>query len=214
MKGLILKDLYNISHNIKAFLFTIIFIAICMIPSAGTTGFGVTVTLICSMMTMTTFSMDERSNWMKYALIMPISRKEYVKSKFIVNLIFTVFGMILGGIIGMIGVMVKGSQDFVIDLITTGACCIVGLLLGIFYGSIMIPLIIKWGAEKARMIAVIAVAIPSLIAFLVYQLIVSLGITLTEIYIVAGIVLVVIVIVLLNVVSFRMSVKWLKEKEF
>lgn len=214
MKSLILKDIYNISHNAKQLLFTIIFIAICMIPSTGASGFGVTVTMICSMMTMTTFSMDERSNWMKYALIMPVTRKDYVKSKYVVNLIFTLFGMIIGALIGTVGLMVKGSGNLADNLQTTLACCIVGVMIGIFYGGVFIPLLFKWGAEKARMISVVAVAIPSFIAFGLYKLAIYLGIKLAGANVVIGIIAIIMMLIAMNIISFRLSVKWLKEKEF
>lgn len=214
MKSLILKDIYNISHNAKQLLFTLIFIAICMLPTSSAGGLGVMVTIICSMMTITTFSMDERSNWTKYALIMPITRKDYIKSKYLVNVIFTAFGMVVGSLIGMIGIMIKGSGNLVDDVLTAVVSCGVGFLMGNIYGSMFIPLIIKWGSEKARMISVVAIAIPSVILFGIYKLFAALGIKLSGISIIIMVIAIVSIIVLINIGSFMISVKWLKEKEF
>lgn len=41
------------------------------------------------MMVMTTFSFDDNSKWMKYAMVTPVTKRDLVSSKFIVLLIFS-----------------------------------------------------------------------------------------------------------------------------
>lgn len=89
MKGLILKDLYNISHNAKSMFFILLFFAVVFLPSSGTQGYMFTCTLLCTMMIVTTFTFDEFSNWTPYALIMPVSRENLVAGKYIVLVIFS-----------------------------------------------------------------------------------------------------------------------------
>ena len=44
------------------------------------------------MMIVTTFSFDDNSKWTRYAMIMPVSKKELVGGKFIVLAIFCAVG--------------------------------------------------------------------------------------------------------------------------
>lgn len=96
MKSLILKDIYNIAHNAKTMIAIWLVLAFCLIPSSGAGSFIVPSTLICSMMVVTTFSFDENSQWMKYAMIMPLSKEKLVASKFCVALIFSLTGALIG----------------------------------------------------------------------------------------------------------------------
>ena len=88
MKSLILKDLYNIGHNMKSMLLVLVVLAVGLISSAGTESYVVASGIICGTMVITTFSFDNMSKWSRYAMIMPVSRKDLVASKFIVLLIF------------------------------------------------------------------------------------------------------------------------------
>ena len=211
MKGLILKDLYNIGHNAKSLFFTLIFLSICLLPSSGGNGFAITTTIIFGMMTLTTFSLDERSKWAKYALIMPVTRKDYVKAKFVVNFIFSLAGTVTGSIIGSIGEIVKGT----FDPVTLLACGGVGLCLGVFFGSLFIPLIIKWGTEQARMISVVAVAVPSLLIYGLYMLLkVVFGVVFTDSLVIALLIAVPVVVGLICYCSYLISVRLFKLQEF
>ena len=89
MKSLIIKDLYNIGHNAKSMLFMLLVFAFVFIPYSGPEAYIITSGVLCSMMVITTFSFDDHSKWMKYAMVTPISKKDLVASKFIVLLIFS-----------------------------------------------------------------------------------------------------------------------------
>ena len=109
MKGLILKDLYNISHNAKSMFFILLFFAVVFLPSSGTQGYMFTCTLLCTMMIVTTFTFDEFSNWTPYALIMPVSRENLVAGKYIVLVIFSAAGTLFGLLAGLIGTRIAGN---------------------------------------------------------------------------------------------------------
>ena len=63
----------------------------------------ITCCILCAMMVVTTFSFDENAKWEKYAMIMPISRKDLVLSKFVILLCFCLFGTVFGGVLGIAG---------------------------------------------------------------------------------------------------------------
>jgi ABC-2 type transport system permease protein len=86
MKSLIIKDFYNIGHNAKSMIFILLVLSFGLIPSSGTEGYIIMSGILCSMMIITTFSFDDQSKWLKYAMVMPVTKKDIVISKFIVLL--------------------------------------------------------------------------------------------------------------------------------
>lgn len=92
MKSLVLKDLFNIGHNAKSMLFILVVFAVALIPFSGVEGYIFVCAILCSMMIVTTFSFDDSSKWTRYAMIMPVSKKELVAGKFMVLAIFCAIG--------------------------------------------------------------------------------------------------------------------------
>ena len=182
MKSLILKDLLNIGHNAKTMFIMLLVFAFILIPQSGPETYIITSGILCSMMIITTFSFDDSSKWTKYAMIMPVSKKDYVKSKFVVLLIFSLVGVVVGLIIGTTGgLLLNKFEVFSIKtVLSLLVITIVGLVIAVIFGSISIPLLFKFGAEKARMMSLIAFVVPVLICFGVYQLLTILGFRFTD----------------------------------
>ena len=185
MKSLILKDLYNIGHNAKSMLFMLLVFAFLFIPSGGPEAYIITSGILCSMMVITTFSFDDNSKWMKYAMITPISKKDLVAGKFIVLLIFSAIGAVSGLVIGSIGGILvhkfdysKGSNILAILLVTVAS-----LVIAEIFGSISIPLLFKFGAEKTRILSLISLIVPAAICFGVYKILSFFGIAVTDTFI-------------------------------
>lgn len=182
MKSLILKDLYNIGHNAKSMIFILLVLAFALIPSSGVEGYIIMSGILCSMMIITTFSFDDQSKWLKYAMVMPVTKKDIVISKFIVLLIFSAIGAVTGLVIGAIGgtIVHKGiftSINNMLSLLFTG---IVSLVVSEIAGSMSIPLLFKYGAEKARILMLVSCLIPAAIFFGIYKLFILLGVSFTD----------------------------------
>lgn len=181
MKSLILKDLYNIEHNAKFMIFSLIILAVTLIPTYGVEGYVFFSATLCSMMVVTTFSFDENSNWARYAIIMPVSKKDLVVGKFIVLAIFSIIGSLFGLLVGLIG-------GFAIDKIAFDFEKVVQLLflmlaawgMSFIFGSTSIPLIFKFGAEKSRILCLVSIFIPTALFFGIYQMFTVIGVELTE----------------------------------
>lgn len=210
MKSLVIKDIYSIKHNIKQFPLFMIFMALCLIPTSGAEGYVVFGSVMFAMLTITTFSLDERSKWEKYALIMPVSRKQYVKSKYIIHLIFSGIGVAAGVLIGGIGGLLFRKLSLVPFLVCAG----VGIVISLLFGCIMIPLMFRYGAEKARMYMIATFAVPALIIFLGYKVITALQIKVTGQMIGLLCVIGAVVILAVPVISYIISLKSFAVKEF
>lgn len=172
MKGLILKDIFNIWHNVKSLGFVFAVLLITFLPQGGTSSYIIFVCILCSTMIVTTFSFDEHSAWVKYAMIMPVSRKEYVAGKFLTLFIFCGLGMAAGVLLGLGGGWL--FQHFItLPQITTVNLLIAsfaGLTAGIVAGSTSILLLFRFGAARARILSLLAMSVPFAIAFGLFQI--------------------------------------------
>lgn len=144
MKGLIKKDLLMIKGNLKyALLFLVVFIIISLedvsiiyyIP-----------TFISMMIFITTFSYDEYNSWDAYAITMPVSRKDIVKSKYIASIILIFMAVIFTIIISLIIGLIYNNIDFQ-EIIANVLICAASIII---LEAIMFPLIYKFGVEKGR----------------------------------------------------------------
>ena len=154
IKGLLKKDLYNLS-SYKASL--IIIILFCGIAIIGTDAINFGPIIICTivgMISLATFNYDEIAKSNKYILTLPTSRKEIVKEKFILSISAT----ILGGILGLaLTIIVANVMNYIRseDMININYESLITTTIGGMWGisliqAIQIPSMYKWGAEKGR----------------------------------------------------------------
>ena len=154
IKGLIKKDLYNLSSYKTSLIIVIIFCGIAIIGTGNINLGPIIICTIIGMISLSTFSYDEISKSNKYILTLPTNRKEIIKAKYILAVGSTILGGILGIILTIIiaNIMNYVRPDKLIDLnyeslITTT----IGGMFGIsLIQAIQIPSIYKWGAEKGR----------------------------------------------------------------
>lgn len=181
MKSLILKDIYNIGHNTKSMLIMLIVLACLLIPSSGSEGYVIASCMLCGITIITTFSFDDMSKWTRYAVIMPLTRKDLVAAKFVVLFIFSAVGMMFGLLLGACGgILVHKfvpSQDNLMALLLVG---IFGFAYSIFCGSIAILLVFRFGSERARMLIIVSCAIPSAINYGIYRIMTWMGVSFTQ----------------------------------
>lgn len=165
MKGLIIKDLLQLKSYFKTLIiFMFIFVCVSLEPENTSTDGILTImmTLGLGMFGMATFSYDEMAKANKYILTFPLTKKEVVLSKYVLQIILTLTGAILGSILSVIISLVlsKNIPNF-IDLISIA----LGGLFGIgLVESIQMPCFYKMGAEKGRIYMFIITVIVAFIA--------------------------------------------------
>lgn len=214
MISLIKKDLYNIGHNSKSMLFILIILAFVFIPMYGAESYIIVSGILCSMMIITTFSFDEKSNWMKYAMIMPVSKKDLVISKFIVLLIFSAIGVISGFIFGIVGEVILHKLVLDVEkIVSLLFIVLVGLVFAEIIGSMCILLVFKFGSDKGRMFFLISFFIPSGICFGVYRLLQLVGVSITDQFIFNLICISPMIALIWNYIMYKISLIILSGKE-
>lgn len=172
MKSLILKDLFNISRNSKSMLLILVIFAVIFIPSSGVEFYIPMSVISCGMMIGATFSIDDNCRWARYAMIMPISRKELVIGKFIVLTVFCAIGSLLRFVFGSIGGII--ANKIVFSFVQIGELLFLAFafwMISIVLTSTSIPLLFKFGSEKGRIILLISPFIPVGIFLGIFKLI-------------------------------------------
>lgn len=163
MKGLILKDLFNLSKNIKLLLGMIVIFAVAF-TAAGMDNASYIVLwgMLLSMQVITSFSFDEMSKWTPFAMTMPVTRKEYIRSKFLLHLLLVAGGHLvsLAVCLGSMAVMHTITAAAVQSLMMV---TLPGIALTLFTGGASIPLLLKFGAERSRILSILLCIIPACI---------------------------------------------------
>ena len=223
MKGLIIKDLLNLSSYKTTLFLILIFCSMGMIGTDAVNFAPTFITVMIGMIVLSTFNYDEASHAEKYIVALPLTRKEIVMSKYVLAIV----GNILGGIIGIIltiiivNVMNVIRPDDLIRLDYQGL--LVTVISGIFgvalIQAIQIPSVYRFGAEKGRIQMF-------LLLFLLVLMIAGVGFLITKIGFDIniekinrfmnhfGIPILILVSAILYYISYKISYKIFKKKEY
>ncbi len=161
IKGLIIKDLLQLKTYRKTLiLFIFVFVVSGMQQETMDSAMSmitIMLILVFGMVGIGTFSYDEMAKADRYILTLPLTRKEVVRAKYVLVILLTLIGAVVGvlasGIISY--VMSKELPDF-LELISYALGGILGIA---FVEGIQIPCIYKFGAEKGRIQIFIVIAI-------------------------------------------------------
>lgn len=171
MTGLILKDLLNLKRYVKSFGLIIILYTVIFINQSNTSFLVGFITIIGTMMVVTTFGYDELAKWDRYALTMPLRRKDIVLAKYLLGLILGAVGAVVSLLICLGVGYFKHRVDFAETLYAISLV----LAIAILFLSVILPLIYKFGAEKARILMIASFLIPVLIVVAVNSFLKSHG---------------------------------------
>jgi len=149
MKGLLIKDLYELVRQCK-FVLILCFVYIVMSMAGENAAFFATFSIIfSSMLPITIIALDERNKWDSYAVTMPYTRKEMVLCKYLLSLL-AIFIMSLLYIVMRLLVLLITKGDFTLFSDSVMILFPV-ILMAVFVNSINLPVVFKFGAEKGRL---------------------------------------------------------------
>ena len=217
MKGLLIKDfrLMKVQKNFFTLITVIgVFMALFSENVSYTIGF---ISFIFSLFSISSISYDELDNGNAFLFSLPVTRKTYIIEKYC-------FGMIMGLgawiIISMLSVAIGigRGQEPVGELITI-AFIILPLVL--FMLAVMVPVMLKFGAEKGRVAVVILFAVLYLTIVMLAESVQQWGEdflpildSLPEIGIGTFLGILIAAAVLILLLSVRISIGIVKKKEF
>ena len=218
MKGLLVKD-FRLMKGQKNFLVLLfIMIAFVFISGMDASFFMGYLPFLLMIAAMSTITYDEFDRGYSFLFTLPVSRRGYVKEKYVFGLLFCGGIWILSVLISLIYVWI--TKEIPIDdaLMVNYA---VSIILVLVFMGISIPVQLKYGNEKGRL-AVVAIGVGG------FAVIVG-GIQLGKVFDIemtaalqrvekmgAGTVSVIgcIVSVILIVISYKISVRIMEKKEF
>lgn len=222
IKGLLKKDLYNLASYKVSIIMIVLFCGIAIIGSRAVTFGPIIICTMVGMIALSTFNYDEIAKSNKYILTLPTNRKEIVKAKFIL----AIGSAIIGGIIGIIiTIIVANIMNYIKpeDMINIDYKGLLVSTIGGMFGialiqSIQIPSIYKWGAEKGRIqMFILVFGIVAIISGIIFFLIkmninINMG-RLENILNNYGIPLLIAIIALMYLISYKISCRIYKKKE-
>ncbi|MBR4100565.1 MAG: ABC-2 transporter permease [Oscillospiraceae bacterium] len=233
MKGMILKDLYTVWRTMRPLfiiLLPILVIGIFLIyhdASVSTVIMTETIdsddylfpihmlAFLSFSLTTSSFMNDKKCGWLRYALTMPITRREYFHAKLLVHAIFCAGLVLIGMLLSFISLLVAGifSPETALNVLKSG-------ILSVFFwwltGIPICALMIRYKYDKAIMIwaayALGTLILSSTVSFLMLELMDLLypALYIRSLYFLLAALAVCMTIG--TIIFYRLGVKWMERK--
>ena len=150
-KGLIYKDLFLLKEA-----FPIAALAVLFLLFSITLGFTGGFLALCIMLLVfavkvveSTLIYDETDGWDSFVLTAPVSRKEVIRSKYLLQILFLAGAFLLSAVLLLLISLIPqfdGEEWLYIMLI-------VGFCYALVYGAVVIPVYLKFGQHTSRYVA-------------------------------------------------------------
>lgn len=154
MKGLLLKDFYLVRATLAIILVTYAVIGIGMSIMSDPWITVVIGAVMFGIMSASTINMDKQYGWNKFEVTLPVSKARIVDSKYLLYLLFSVLGFVVGVALSLIICAVKPDimpADEMIRLYLSIAAA-----MALFAGGVQIPGNFLLSAEKAMITLIVA----------------------------------------------------------
>lgn len=152
MTGLLIKD-WKLFKNQGRYFLIMLIIALAML-FAGTKEYS---SFICSYFTwmaayftLSTISYDEYDNGMSFLMALPISRRIYIKEKYTLCILLTGCAWLIFTGIDILFFNISSTPGEMLEMLATQP---VVLLIAFVFISVSLPLFLKYGPEKGRIMA-------------------------------------------------------------
>lgn len=156
MKGLLLKDWYQVKTNMRMMYLTVLAVlAIWILSTSGDSSFAVNYSAVfLGILPVNLLTYDQSVGWVEYGRTLPVSKKTLVAEKYLIGLFCAAAAVVIGGLfVTVIPLRTGTAPDKDVLSLLAGSVCAILLINGI-----SLPLLYRFGAEKARMIYVLTFA--------------------------------------------------------
>lgn len=147
MKGLFMKDMGLLKGQKQFFAVVLVMMVMFMTAYTNFTFVIVYITMMVGVLTLTTISYDDFENGMGYLLTLPVSRREYVGEKYLFSIVTTLPALAAVSVLSYV-VSVIREIDFPVGEWLVSV--VISFLMVTVVLSILIPLQLKFGADKSR----------------------------------------------------------------
>lgn len=216
MMGLLEKDLRLILIR-KSTLVIYLVIGIVFTWQFSGSVSGAYLTMLATMLALSTLSYDSSDNCMEFLLTLPCTRKQFVMEKYIF-----VYGFaFIAGMVGLVIIFVAGliggtpvGADLIFETIASE------LPILVITGGIMIPLYLKYGPEKTRIVLMAIIGVAFILAYMLSKLeeaensLKNMVNTLNSMSQIGVVLILIVVLVVLSIISGAISMKIVNDKEY
>ncbi len=215
MNGLLYKDLLNLTPTLKYLVFMALIFCVVFIPLGNELPVYIILIMFGALLPTTAISFDTAARWDKYAVSLPVTRREIVAARYQLM----VGGICVAGIISLIiavamMILMPGEGIF-LPYFSPLMLMVLFVACGLLLGSIALPLTLKFGVEKMRYIIMVVALTPVVVIFGMSFFADLSGITPTDPVLMPVIIGVLLAVTALFVyVSFWLSVRIYAKKEF
>lgn len=156
MKGLLLKDGYQTVSQMKTMYLTVaVVLVVWMFSTSDSYAFPISYAAIfLGVLPVNLLGYDQNSGWVEYSLTLPVSKKVLVAEKYLVGLLCAAASVVIGGLFVVALSLRKGAalDGTALFFVWNGVNTI------LLMNGISLPLMYRFGAEKARMIYILTFA--------------------------------------------------------
>lgn len=219
VKGLLIKEVKLMKSQMRFFFIILIvwgLVMACTYDNVFLIGYT---TMLCSIFTLSTFNYDEFENGAAYLMTLPILKRDYIREKYLFGFLLGTLPTIMISMLLWIVNVVKGMFESPLAYLMATA---VSLLVGYLLLALEIPLVVRFGREKSRMITMVIVigsmtAGYGIIGYLNEWMGIDSAETVSGIAgLDAGVfaLLAVTVLAVLMILSYQLSCRFMEKKEF
>lgn len=166
MTGLILKDFLCMRRVLKSVLLVAVFYVLLSFTDMFNLSMMAGIVLILlAFQSANCFSYDKAFGWDVYAGTLPVSRGQQVCARYLTVLLLLVLGWVFSIAVAGVGSLFGLVDNWNVFLVTNAAYAFLALL----FNAIMLPLLYKFGAERARVILYAVLAGFALGIFLIFK---------------------------------------------
>lgn len=219
MSGLLLKELLIMKGTWKTYLFLLVFYAVFSFVG-NPTFFASMVVVILMMLPLSSVAADEQARWDIYAATLPDGRRAVVRAKYQFAFLTLGAAFVISCLVSLLVVLFdRASGNEYLDFVVTS---LVSVAVGLLANLILYPLLFKYGSQKARImmglvfgVVVAAVAIGiGILSFsnsTFFDVVRMVSSVLSPMLTIAA---VVVLLGLATVISYRISQRIYRKKEF
>lgn len=167
MRGLLLKDIALMRNQMKSFVVILAAAVIMMVFNDDVVLPVAYVCMVFAMFGINSISYDDFDKGYSFLFTLPIKRRQYVLSKYVFSLLSILTGALMSAIFMVAVLTFKGEMHTLAQQIDF----LIGYSAGaMVFLSVMLPIQLKYGAEKGRIALVVIAGVIVAAAFLIERI--------------------------------------------
>lgn len=155
MKGLLIKEIYQLKNSLKTQGMSLVLFVFLGLMMKSTVYVGMMVTVLITNMILLTMGYDETSSWKRYAMTMPLRRRDLITVKYLLLYGLAICSVLFTTLVGVPIHLI--AQVSLMETFVTAVCC---ALMALCSMSVNIMLCTRFGVEKARLMTVMSYLLP------------------------------------------------------